>query len=94
MPGGVERRLLAQFRPSDRQENRQPPPAELIEEDRQVIPEARQETSPPDYQTIRDRVLKSLITGRGRIAPSAPQYKSAVKVLDRFIAEIQGDAKT
>lgn len=107
--GDFERRLLARLRQDDRQQapeedrqvvekNRQQPPEELIEEDRQIIPEAR-----PDYQTIRDsealrrsadRVLKSMITGRGRIAPSAPQYKSAVKVLDRFIAEIQGDAKT
>ncbi|MBN3945380.1 MAG: hypothetical protein HWQ38_02345 [Nostoc sp. NMS7] len=80
-----ERRLLAEFRQDDRQS--------ATEEDRQVVEEARPETR-PDYQEMRDRVLKSLTTGRGRIAPSAPQYKSAVKVLDRFITEIQGDTKT
>lgn len=83
--GELEGRLLAEFRPNDRQ----PPP----EEDRPVVEEIRADAK-PDYQAIRDGILKSLITGRGRIAPSAPQYKSAVKALDRFIAEIQGDAKT
>lgn len=80
-----ERRLLAEIR----QEDRQPPP----KENRQVPPETRPEDR-PDYQAVRDRILKSLTTGRGRIATSAPQYKSAVKVLDRFISEIQGDTKT
>ncbi|MHC5717538.1 MAG: hypothetical protein ACYTX0_36895 [Nostoc sp.] len=54
--GEFERRLLAEFRQNDRQ----PPPEELIE-DRQVMSEAR-----PDYQAIRDHILKSLTTGRGR----------------------------
>lgn len=80
-----ERRLLAEIR----QEDRQPPP----EENRQVPPETRPEDR-PDYQAVRDRILRSLTTVRGRIAPSAPQYKSAVKLLNRFIAEIQGDTKT
>lgn len=67
--GEFERRLLAEFRRDDRQS----PP----EEDRQVSEEARPDAR-PDYQAIRDSVLKSLTTGRGRIAPSAPQYKSSV----------------
>ena len=37
-----------------------------------------------DYQSIRDKVLHSLKLGK-----QAPGYKSAVKALDRFIAEIQ-----
>ncbi|WP_104899493.1 hypothetical protein [Nostoc sp. 'Peltigera membranacea cyanobiont' N6] len=86
--------MLKQVRPSDRPDNRQSQEEELIED--------RQETR-PDYQAVRDsealrrsadRILKSLTTGRGRIAPSAPQYKTATKVLDRFITEIQADAKT
>ncbi len=36
-----------------------------------------------DYQVIRDRVLTGLKLGR-----QAPGYKSALKALDRFIAEI------
>ncbi|MCW5319349.1 hypothetical protein GTQ43_39020 [Nostoc sp. KVJ3] len=82
--------MLEQFRQDDIQQ----PPETLMEISPETRPDDRQETTPPDYQTIRDRILKSLITGRGRIATSAPQYKSAVKALDRFIAEIQGDAKT
>ena len=37
-----------------------------------------------DYQVIRDQALASLKLGR-----QAPGYKSAVKALDRFIAEIR-----
>lgn len=37
-----------------------------------------------DYQVIRDKVLHSLKLGK-----PAPGYKSAVKALNRFIAEIQ-----
>lgn len=43
---------------------------------------------PVDYEAIRDRVLKSLTTGRGSFASTSPQYKAAAKVLDRFIAEL------
>ncbi|MHC5779899.1 hypothetical protein, partial [Nostoc sp.] len=78
--GEFEQRLLAEFRPNDRQ----PPPEELIE-DRQVIEEDRPETK-PDYQAIRDRILRSL---RTRVATTSPQYKAATKVLDRFIAELE-----
>ena len=42
------------------------------------------ELSHPDYQAIRDRALASLKLGK-----QAPGYKSAVKALDRFIAELQ-----
>ncbi|MEH2131659.1 MAG: hypothetical protein V7K86_13685 [Nostoc sp.] len=83
--GDFERRLLAQFR----QDDGQPAPEELIED----IPETRPEVR-PDYQAVRDRVLRSLTTGRGRIAPSAPQYRAASRALDRFISEIEADAKT
>ena len=79
-----EQRLLAQFRANDSQ----PPPEELIEDIPEIKPEIK-----PNYQAVRDRILKSLTTGRGRIAPSAPQYKSAVKALDRFISEIETDPK-
>ena len=37
-----------------------------------------------DYQAIRDKVLSSLKLGK-----QAPGYKSAVKALDRFIAEVR-----
>jgi hypothetical protein len=76
--------LLAEIRSDSRQGDRQQPLEELIEENRQIIEEVR-----PDYQAVRDRILKSLTTGRARIAPSAPQYKSAAKALHKFIAEIQ-----
>jgi regulator of replication initiation timing len=45
----------------------------------QKEPEQRQ-----DYEAIRDKVLTSLKLGK-----LAPGYKSAVKALNRFIAEIQ-----
>lgn len=48
--------------------------------------------SPPDYKAVRDRILKSLLSGRGRIATTSPQYKTAVKTLDRFIEELQKSA--
>lgn len=37
-----------------------------------------------DYQVLRDKVLSSLKLGK-----QAPGYKSAIKALDRFIAEMQ-----
>ena len=37
-----------------------------------------------DYQAIRDKVLSSLKMGK-----QAPGYKSAIKALERFIAEIK-----
>jgi len=43
---------------------------------------------PPDYKVVRDRVLKSLTSGRGKLATTSPQYKTAVKALDKFIEEL------
>ena len=52
----------------------------------------------PDLQSVRDkrsllaardRILKSLITGRSKVASTSPQYKTAAKVLDKFIEEVQ-----
>ncbi len=77
--GEFEGRLLAQFR----QDDRQLPIEELIED----IPETR-----PDYQAIRDSVLKSLTTGRGSFASTSPQFRAASRALDQFIAQIQADA--
>jgi len=37
-----------------------------------------------EYQAIRDQLLRGLESGR-----LAPEYKSAVKALDRFIAEMR-----
>lgn len=57
--------------------------------------ELKQELSnvaiPPsaDYKTVRDRVLKTLTTGKGKVATTSPQYKTAAKVLDKFIGELQ-----
>jgi hypothetical protein len=45
--------------------------------------------SKPDLQLVRDRILKSLITGRSNVATTSPQYKAAAKVLDRFVEELQ-----
>jgi len=39
-----------------------------------------------------DRVLKSLTTGRRAVGTTSPQFKSAVKTLDRFIEELQKSA--
>ncbi len=59
---------------------------QLIED----IPETRPETR-PDYQVIRDRILRSL---RAKVATSSPQFRAASRALDRFISEIEADAKT
>lgn len=82
--GEFEQRLLTQFRQNDRQ----PQP----EEDRQVAEEVRPEAR-LDYQEIRDRVLRSLTTGRGSFASTSPQYRAASKSLDWFIAQIEADLK-
>ncbi|MEH2131749.1 MAG: hypothetical protein V7K86_14175 [Nostoc sp.] len=78
--GEFERRLLAEFRQNDRQ----PAPEELIED----IPETRPD-SRPDYQAVRDRILRSL---RSKVASTSPQFKTATKVLDKFISELEADA--
>ncbi|WP_341532178.1 hypothetical protein WKK05_40165 (plasmid) [Nostoc sp. UHCC 0302] len=77
-----ERRLLAEYRQNDRQ-----PPTEEIIEDRQVIEEDRPETK-PNYQVIRDRILKSL---RAKVATSSPQFRAASRALDRFISELEAE---
>ena len=42
----------------------------------------------PDLFALRDNILKSLTSGRGKIGTFSPQYKTAVKVLDKFIEEL------
>ncbi|NEU77032.1 hypothetical protein PI95_032175 [Hassallia byssoidea VB512170] len=51
-------------------------------------------SKPPDCQAMRDRALKSLTTGRGKIATTSPQYKTAMKVLDKFIAQLGEEKST
>ena len=46
----------------------------------------------PDYEAVRDRILKSLITGKGKVASTSPQYKTAARALDRFILELRESA--
>jgi len=43
----------------------------------------------PDYEAVRDRVLKSLTSGKGKVASTSPQFKTAAKALDRFILELR-----
>jgi len=43
----------------------------------------------PDLSTLRDRVLKSLTSGKGKVASTSPQFKTAAKALDRFILELR-----
>ncbi|MBD2770975.1 hypothetical protein [Iningainema tapete] len=43
----------------------------------------------PDLQLVRDRVLKSLTSGKSKVATTSPQYKTAARALDRFIEELQ-----
>ena len=62
--------------------------AELMRENSELkaqLSQLQQESEQErDYQAIRDKVLNSLKLGK-----QAPGYKSAVKALDRFIAEVQ-----
>jgi len=46
----------------------------------------RAATPLPDLQVIRSRILKSLTEGKNKVATTSPQYKTAAKVLDKFIA--------
>ena len=48
---------------------------------------------PPDYLAVRDSVLKSLTSGKGKIATTSPQYRTTSKALDKFIASISGVSK-
>ena len=43
----------------------------------------------PDLQSVRSSILKSLITGRSKVATTSPQYKTAARALDRFVEELQ-----
>ena len=43
----------------------------------------------PDLYPIRSSILKSLITGKGKVATTSPQYKTAARALDRFISELK-----
>ena len=43
----------------------------------------------PDLYPIRDRVLKTLTSGKGKVATTSPQYKTAARALDRFILELR-----
>ncbi|MUG97994.1 hypothetical protein F7734_39070 [Scytonema sp. UIC 10036] len=52
----------------------------------------RAATPLPDLQAIRSRILKSLTQGKNKVATTSPQYKTAVKVLDKFIAELVADS--
>ena len=46
----------------------------------------------PDLYPIRDRILKSLTVGKGKVASTSPQYKTAARALDRFIEELRESA--
>ncbi|MBR8840188.1 MAG: hypothetical protein DSM106950_40910 [Stigonema ocellatum SAG 48.90 = DSM 106950] len=43
----------------------------------------------PDYEVVRDHVLKSLTQGKGKVATTSPQFKTAARALDRFILELR-----
>ena len=43
----------------------------------------------PDYEAVRDRVLRTLTSGKGKVASTSPQYKTAARALDRFILELR-----
>jgi len=43
----------------------------------------------PFLLAVRDRVLKSLTSGKGKVASTSPQFKTAAKALDRFILELR-----
>ena len=46
-------------------------------------------TQLPDLYPIRDRVLRTLTSGKGKVATTSPQYKAAARALDRFILELR-----
>ncbi len=46
----------------------------------------------PDYEVVRDRILKTLTSGKGKVASTSPQYKTAARALDRFIEELRESA--
>jgi regulator of replication initiation timing len=85
----VEAAIAGNLKPAD---NLSQKVAELIRENEKLKAEQSQLQSQlqkeseksRDYQSIRDKVLHSLKLGK-----QAPGYKTAVKAVDRFIAEIQ-----
>lgn len=81
----VEAAIAGDLKPED---NPSQQLAELIRENSELKAELNQLQKEPekrlDYQVIRAQVLNSL-----RLGKQAPGYKSAVKALNRFIAEIQ-----
>ena len=48
----------------------------------------------PDYEAVRDRVLRTLTSGKGKVATTSPQYKTAARALDRFILELRESTPT
>ena len=48
----------------------------------------------PDLYPIRDRILRTLTVGKGKVATTSPQYKTAARALDRFIEELRESAPT
>ena len=47
-----------------------------------------------DYEAVRDRILKTLTSGKGKVATTSPQYKTAARALDRFILELRESTPT
>ncbi|MBD2770650.1 hypothetical protein [Iningainema tapete] len=43
----------------------------------------------PELQLVRVSVLKTLTSGKGKVATTSPQYKTAARALDRFILELR-----
>jgi len=66
----------------------------LVVEQLQAMPVASPRLSREQLHSLRDRILENLRQGKGRgrgsgaIASTSPQYKTAVKALDQFVAEI------
>lgn len=47
---------------------------------------------PGEQANAKQRAI-SLTTGKGSFASTSPQYRAASRALDRFIAQIEADAK-
>ncbi|MBO3463397.1 hypothetical protein G7B40_040950 [Aetokthonos hydrillicola Thurmond2011] len=41
------------------------------------------------YEAVRSRILKTLLTGKSKVATTSPQYKTASRALDNFIKELK-----
>ena len=59
-----------------------------IQELQQELSNTVAKPEPPDYQAMRDRILRSLVSGRGKVGTFSPQYRFASKALDKFIEEL------